>query len=439
MYVGALTNGASAIVLAVEYRKAPEAKFPAAHKDVVEAYQWTLANAASFGGDAKRITVVGKSAGGNRAANVAIAARDKAIQMPLAQVLVFLIADNALNAPSIRENTSPVLTLSSPTAGDLRGEQKSHFTPRCFDFEPAECAAEKIAGCGARAAKVKIEFDRFGDYGEWYRRAKGKNKMSEKTELEGKVALVTGAGEGIGKATAKLFAAQGAIVGVLGRTEANVRSTVEEINSAGGRASLIVADISNASEMEQVYEKLTGEHGRLDIVFANAGINGITAPIEEITPEEWRETIDNNLTGTFLTVKYAVPHLKKQGGAIVITASINGTRYFSNPGATAYSTSKAGQVAFAKTAALELAKHKIRVNVICPGAIETNISDNQEKRDLEREREPVETPEGDIPLTDGAKGKPEQVAELVLFLSSERAGHITGTPVFIDGAQSLLI
>lgn len=263
--------------------------------------------------------------------------------------------------------------------------------------------------------------------------------MTENQEFAGKVALVTGAGEGIGKATAKLFAARGASVGVLGRTEENVRETVDEIKAAGGTASLIVADIADAAQMEQAVKDLTDEYGGLDIVFANAGINGITAPIDEMKPEEWRETIDNNLTGTFLTVKYAVPFLKKRGGAIVITASINGTRYFSNPGATAYATSKAGQVAFAKTAALELAKHKIRVNVVCPGAIETNISDNQEKRGIEKEREPVETPEGDIPLTDGAKGTPEQVADLVLFLASDKASHITGTPVFIDGAQSLLV
>lgn len=263
--------------------------------------------------------------------------------------------------------------------------------------------------------------------------------MSESLELEGKVALITGAGEGIGKATAKLFAEKGAIVGVLGRTEENIRQTVEEIKSAGGSASLIVADIASAEDMERAVKNLTGEYGRLDIVFANAGINGITTPIEEMKPEEWRETIDNNLTGTFLTIKYAIPHLKKQGGAIVITASINGTRYFANPGATAYATSKAGQVAFAQMAALELAKHKIRVNVVCPGAIETHIQENQEKRNIEKEREPVETPEGDIPLTDGAPGKAEQVAELVLFLSSDRASHITGTPVWIDGAQSLLI
>lgn len=109
-----LTNGAGAIVVAVEYRKSPEAKFPAAHNDAVEAYQWVLANAASFGGDARRVAVVGESAGGNLAANVAIAARDKSIQMPLAEVLVYPIANNDMNAPSIRENTSPMLTLNSP-------------------------------------------------------------------------------------------------------------------------------------------------------------------------------------------------------------------------------------------------------------------------------------------------------------------------------------
>jgi NAD(P)-dependent dehydrogenase (short-subunit alcohol dehydrogenase family) len=263
--------------------------------------------------------------------------------------------------------------------------------------------------------------------------------MSENTELKGKVALVTGAGEGIGKATAKLFAEQGASVGVLGRTKENISQTVEEIESAGGKALAIVADVADASDMENAVKSLTDEYGRLDIVFANAGINGITAPIEEIKPEEWRETIDNNLTGTFLTVKYAVPHLKENGGSVIITASINGKRYFANPGATAYSSSKAGQVAFAQCAALELAQYKIRVNVVCPGAIDTNIKENQEKRDLEEIREPVETPEGDIPLTDGTPGKSEQVAELVLFLASDRASHITGTPVWIDGAQSLLI
>jgi NAD(P)-dependent dehydrogenase (short-subunit alcohol dehydrogenase family) len=123
---------------------------------------------------------------------------------------------------------------------------------------------------------------------------------------------------------------------------------------------------------------------------------------------------------------------------VIITSSVNGTRIFSNTGATAYSCTKAAQVAFTKMVALELAKHRIRVNVICPGAIETNINESTEQRDLEEIREPVEFPEGSIPLTDGKPGSAEQVAQLVLFLASDASNHMTGTEMWIDGAESLL-
>ena len=139
-----------------------------------------------------------------------------------------------------------------------------------------------------------------------------------------------------------------------------------------------------------------------------------------------------------MTVKYAVPYLKRQGGSVIITSSVNGTRVFSNTGATAYSCTKAAQVAFAKMVALELAKHRIRVNVICPGAIETDISENTEQRNLEQIREPVDFPEGKIPLTDGKSGTSEQVAQLVLFLASDASSHISGTEIWIDGTESLL-
>jgi NAD(P)-dependent dehydrogenase (short-subunit alcohol dehydrogenase family) len=164
----------------------------------------------------------------------------------------------------------------------------------------------------------------------------------------------------------------------------------------------------------------------------------VWAPIDELAPEEWDETLKINLKGTFLTVKYAAPALKKQGGSVIITSSVNGTRMFSNTGATAYACSKAAQVAFTKMVALELAKHKIRVNVICPGAIETSINENTDARHLERAREPVEFPKGQIPLTRGEPGTAEQVAELVLFLASSASSHISGTEVWIDGTQSLL-
>lgn len=256
--------------------------------------------------------------------------------------------------------------------------------------------------------------------------------------LEDRVALVTGAGSGIGKAAALRLAQAGARVAALGRTEETNLATVDEIRNSGGEAIPLLADISRAAEMADAFARIEREWGRLDVVFANAGINGVWAPIEDMQPEEWSKTVEVNLTGTFLTVKYALPLLKRRGGSVVITSSVNGTRVFSNAGATAYSASKAGQVAFAKMAALELAKHKIRVNVICPGWIQTEIEENTEKRNIEKARVPVHYPEGSVPLTDGRPGTPEQVADLVLFLASDASSHITGSEIWIDGAESLL-
>ena len=258
-------------------------------------------------------------------------------------------------------------------------------------------------------------------------------------ELSGKVALITGAGSGIGKAATLLLAREGAKVIALSRTDKEINETIEEVKRAGGEGIAVTADISSVADMQRTYDEVERQYGRLDIVFANAGINGVWAPLDELEPEEWQKTIDINLTGTFLTVKYALPMLKRNGGAIIITASVNGTRIFSNTGATAYSCTKAAQVAFTQMAALELAKHRIRVNVVCPGAIDTNIDESTTKRDIEQEKEPVVFPEGSIPLTDGKPGTSEQVADLVLFLASDRARHITGTPIWIDGAESLLI
>lgn len=258
-------------------------------------------------------------------------------------------------------------------------------------------------------------------------------------KLTGKVALVTGAGSGIGKAAALRLAKEGAKIGALDLDMKDLQGTVQEIQNLGGESVALAADIANQKDMQDATKKLVDRFGRLDVVFANAGINGVWAPLEELTPEDWTKTITNNLTGTYLTVKYAVPYLKQQGGSVIVTASVNGTRTFSNTGATAYSTSKAGQVAFTKMTALELAKHKIRVNVICPGAISTNISQSTHKRDVEKEKEPVKFPEGQIPLTGGKPGQPEQVAELVLFLASDDSSLITGTEIWIDGGESLLV
>jgi NAD(P)-dependent dehydrogenase (short-subunit alcohol dehydrogenase family) len=257
-------------------------------------------------------------------------------------------------------------------------------------------------------------------------------------QLAGKVALITGAGSGLGKAAALRLAQEGAKVAALGRTESQLNETVEAIRKSGGEAIALIADVSQPEPMEAAIRRIGDTWRRLDIVFANAGINGVWAPLEEITPEEWDRTLDINLKGTFLTVKYALPYLKKQGGSVIVTSSVNGTRMFSNTGATAYSCSKAAQVAFTKMVALELAPQGIRVNVICPGAIVSEIRDNTELRNLRSIRYPIEFPEGQVPLTRGKSGTSEQVADLVLFLASDASSHITGTEMWIDGAQSLL-
>lgn len=257
-------------------------------------------------------------------------------------------------------------------------------------------------------------------------------------QLEGKVAVITGAASGIGQATALLMAQQGAAVAAIDRTAEESQETIDKIQHNGGKAASFLADVSKPEEVKRAIDAAAEKFGRIDIVLANAGINGVWASIEDLSVEDWDTTINTNLRGTFATIKYAVPYLKRQGGAIAVTASVNGTRIFSNSGATAYSCSKAAQVAMTKMLAVELAKHKIRVNVVCPGAIETNIDQSTERRNLKAVQEPVEFPEGKIPLTDGTPGTSEQVAQLVLFLSSNAASHITGTEVWIDGAESLL-
>jgi NAD(P)-dependent dehydrogenase (short-subunit alcohol dehydrogenase family) len=257
-------------------------------------------------------------------------------------------------------------------------------------------------------------------------------------ELKGKVALVTGGGSGIGKAAAVRFAQEGARVAVLSRTREELERTVRAIEKAGGEGLALEADVSRPEDVERAVREVEHRWKRLDVVLANAGINGVWAPVDELKPSEWEQTIAINLSGTFYTLHYAAPLLKRRGGAVVITSSINGTRRFSGAGTVAYSATKAAQVAMAQILALELAKHRVRVNVICPGWIATEIEENTAQRDTEEAEEPVEYPGGSVPLTDGQPGTAEGVAELVLFLVSDRSSHITGTPVWIDGAESLL-
>lgn len=257
--------------------------------------------------------------------------------------------------------------------------------------------------------------------------------------LGGKVALVTGASSGIGRASALKLAREGASVALVDLKREDAEEVKAIIEKKDGKAIIIECDVSKPEEVKKAFSEASDGFGQIDIVFANAGINGVVAPIEDLEPEEWDETLTTNLKGTFLTVKYAIPYMKKQGGSIIITSSINGNRIYKNFGMSAYSTSKIGQAGFGRMAALELASYKIRVNTICPGAIDTNIEENtfREPEQLEKITIPVEYPEGNQPL-ENASGKPEQVADLVFFLASDLSSHITGTEIYIDGAESLL-
>ncbi len=257
--------------------------------------------------------------------------------------------------------------------------------------------------------------------------------------LVGKVVWITGGGEGIGRGIALLAAECGAKVAVTGRDPKPLEKVVAEIEQHGGTALAVPADVSHEQEMKQAVDTIIKKWKRLDSLCANAGINGTWARIDELDPADWSQTIAVNLTGTFLAIHYAVPHLRRSGaGSILIMSSVNGTRMFSNQGASAYACSKAAQLALGQMLALELAESCIRVNVICPGAIESNIHDKTERQGLEGLGDQVEFPEGKIPLTDGKMGTPQQVAQLAVFLTSDLADHITGTPVWIDGAQSIL-
>ncbi len=259
--------------------------------------------------------------------------------------------------------------------------------------------------------------------------------------LLGRVALVTGGGSGLGRAAAKLLAHAGAKVAVLGRTRDELEAVATEINASdetSGEALVVEGDITQMAELDAAIEAIEARWGRLDVVFANAGVNGVWTGIDELAEDDFARTVDINLTGTFRTIKAAVPLLRRSGGgSIIITSSVNGTRMFSNTGATAYAASKAGQVAMSRMLAVELARDGIRVNAICPGAIHSEIDDNTDRRDLVKLRRPVEFPEGEIPLTGREPGTAGQVAEAVWFLASDGSSHTTGTELFIDGAQSL--
>ena len=240
--------------------------------------------------------------------------------------------------------------------------------------------------------------------------------------LPGRVAAITGGALGIGRATARLFAAEGATV-ALGDVEVGAAETVaKEIVNGGGRAIAVGVDVGDAGQVQAFVDRVVAELGRLDIMFANAGI-AHSAPFLEHPEAQWHRVLRVNLTGVFLCCQAAARQMVKQGGGrIITTASINGFRGVEN--LVGYNAAKAGVIELTKTMAVELARHHIAVNAIAPAQIDTRLTRSlpEEARQRRLERIPM-----------GRFGEADEVARAALFLASDDAGYITGHTLAVDG------
>lgn len=245
--------------------------------------------------------------------------------------------------------------------------------------------------------------------------------------LQGKSVIITGAGSGIGRAAALLFTKEGANLIAVDRTEA-VKETVDEIKKAGGVAEAMVADAGSETDVIAMIDKAVKTHGRLDVIWANAGISGGLVPLGEQTVEHWQEVLRVNLIGPFLAVKHAMPHMvKQQSGAIVLTASVAGLK--AGASGHPYAASKAGVISLVQTTASSLTGTGVRINAVCPGLIETGMTKPIFDRAKERgtqdkigQLNPLKRP-----------GQPHELAAMGLFLASDEASYVNGQAFPVDG------
>jgi NAD(P)-dependent dehydrogenase (short-subunit alcohol dehydrogenase family) len=246
--------------------------------------------------------------------------------------------------------------------------------------------------------------------------------------LAGKRVIITGAGSGIGRASAELFAQEGAKILAIDLNEASINETAETVRNAGGTVISSTADVGDEEAVKEYVARCVKEFGGIDVMFANAGIGGGMLPLLEQPVKLWEDTLRVNLIGPFLAIKHAAPHMLKQGhGSIICTASLAGIR--ANAGASNYSASKAGVISLVQTAANEFYGSNVRVNAVCPGLIETGMTK---------------------PLFDGARargkedkigqlnpmaryGVPMEIAYAALFLASDEASYVNGQAFCVDG------
>jgi NAD(P)-dependent dehydrogenase (short-subunit alcohol dehydrogenase family) len=245
--------------------------------------------------------------------------------------------------------------------------------------------------------------------------------------LEGKSVIITGAGSGIGRAASLLFTKEGAKLIAVDRSEA-VKETVEQVRKAGGTAEAVTADAGSEKDVIAFIEKAVSAYGRLDAIWANAGVSGGLVPLAEQTVEHWQEVLRVNLIGPFLAIKYSMPHMIKQkSGSIVCTASVAGLK--AGASGHPYGASKAGVISLVQTTAYSLSGTGVRINAVCPGLIETGMTkpifDNARERGTDQKIGQLN------PLK--RAGQPHELAAMGLFLASDDASYVNGQAIPVDG------
>jgi NAD(P)-dependent dehydrogenase (short-subunit alcohol dehydrogenase family) len=251
--------------------------------------------------------------------------------------------------------------------------------------------------------------------------------MPERQRFTDKVAFVTGAASGIGRATAVAFAAEGAHVAILDRSEEVLRDTAAAVEQMGGKVLVIACDVAQPEQVEAAVSRTIDTFGRLNIAFNNAGVENKAAPVADIELEEWDRILNINLRGTFVCMKHELAQMVRQGSGVIVNTS-SGAGIRGVAGGASYAASKHAIIGLTKSAALDYAKSNIRVNAVLPGNIETPMMDRFTGGDIQKaiDLEPV-----------GRLGKPQEIADAVLWMSADLGAFVTGAAISVDGGWSL--